>query len=263
MNKLYKVLRNNMESPFQNFKYEIGKKYHCDAFDTNKNIQCSTGFYATDIDGLVYSFRPDSKIYSCNVWGRKVEIDEFKRRYENIQLIEEIPYSDIKQMALKIENKVGYKLSEALFPIHPLEIDFEKVTKEDIKLLKKWASAWASVGASVGDGVGASVLDSVRASVLASVWASVLDSVWASVGASVRDSVRPSVRPSVWASVWAYCSSLFFNINQWKYVKHRKGVNPFQSCIDLWYRGLVPSYDGKLWRLHGGEGGKIVYSLGD
>ena len=72
---------------------------------------------------------------------------------------------------------------------------------------------------------------------------------WASVWASVRDSVRASVR--------AYTSS-YFNIKQWEYVEHKKGANPFQSAIDLWERGLVPSFDGKLWRLHGKDG-KILW----
>ena len=59
---------------------------------------------------------------------------------------------------------------------------------------------------------------------------------------------------SVWASVWdsvqAYVSS-FFDLPKWKRIKHKKGENPFQSCIDLWHRGIVPSFDGKAWRLHG------------
>ena len=55
----------------------------------------------------------------------------------------------------------------------------------------------------------------------------------------------------------AYTSS-YFNIKQWEYVEHKKGANPFQSAIDLWERGLVPSFDGKLWRLHGKDG-KILW----
>ena len=54
---------------------------------------------------------------------------------------------------------------------------------------------------------------------------------------------------SVWDSVWdsmggAYISS-FFDIPKWKGIKHKKGSNPFQSCITLWEKGLVPSFDGE------------------
>jgi hypothetical protein len=72
-------------------------------------------------------------------------------------------------------------------------------------------------------------------------WILVSASVWASVWASVRD------------SVWAYISS-FFNLQEWKYSEHKPGENPFQPGIDLWNRGLVPSFDGKTWRLHGKDG---------
>ena len=77
-------------------------------------------------------------------------------------------------------------------------------------------------------------------------WASVWDSVWDSVWASV------------WDSVWGYVSS-FFLLEAWKGVKHEKGENPFQSCIDLWEAGIVPSFDGKIWRLHAGKNAKIVW----
>ena len=125
----------------------------------------------------------------------------------------------------------------------------KKITKKHIDLLKQWTSVgtsvWASVWASVGDSVG--------------------DSVWASVWASVRDSVRDSVWASVRDSVWAYDGS-FFTLprSAWKYtenIKLPKGQTyPFQQTVDLWEMGLVPSFDGKLWRLHGGKDGKVLWA---
>jgi len=154
--------------------------------------------------------------------------------------------------------------------LHPLKIvPPRSITKKHLEMLEDWASVrasvgdsvWASVGDSVwdsvGDSVGASVGDSVWDSVWASVWASVGDSVWASVGDSVRASVGASVWASVGdsvgasvrASVWAYCSS-FVDI-EYQY--------DFSSAIKLWELGLVPSYDEKVWRLHGGKGAKILW----
>ncbi len=78
---------------------------------------------------------------------------------------------------------------------------------------------------------------------------------WASVWVSVRDSVGASV----WDSVRAYISS-YFILDKWKYIKHKKGQNPFQPCIDLWNKGLVPSFDGKIWRLHG-KGGNVLKEI--
>ncbi len=117
--------------------------------------------------------------------------------------------------------------------IHPFkDRHCYRVTKKDLELLKQWAWVRASVRDSVRDSVWASVRASVRASVGASVWAS----VWASVGASVG------------GSVGGYISS-FFDV---KY-KH-----DFTPCVKLWEKGLVPSYDGKIWRLHG-DGGKLLW----
>ena len=76
---------------------------------------------------------------------------------------------------------------------------------------------------------------------------------WASVWASVRDSVR--------ASVWVYTGSLFPNIQEWKYVDYKEGEYPFQTCVDLWRMGLVPSFDGTTWRLHGDKNAKVLYKI--
>jgi hypothetical protein len=69
------------------------------------------------------------------------------------------------------------------------------------------------------------------------------DSVWASVWASVGDSVG--------ASVGAYIGSLFPGAFETPY--------KYQPLVDLWKAGLVPSYDGKRWRLHSGENAKIIW----
>jgi hypothetical protein len=76
----------------------------------------------------------------------------------------------------------------------------------------------------------------------------------------VWDSVWASVWASVWDSVWAYTGS-FFNIPVWKYVKHPKGKYPYQSLVTLWLTGLVPSFDGTTWRLHGGPKAAVLFSI--
>jgi hypothetical protein len=72
---------------------------------------------------------------------------------------------------------------------------------------------------------------------------------WASVGASVR------------ASVWAYTGSLFALARKdWKYTDKIKTKGyPFQPCVDLWKIGLVPSFDGKTWRINGGKDAKVLW----
>jgi hypothetical protein len=171
-----------------------------------------------------------------------------------------------------------YKILVRKAIVHPFKITPpKKITKKHIDLLKEWASVRASVRASVGASVRASVGDSVGDSVWASVgdsvWASVRasvgDSVRASVGDSVRDSVGASVRASVgdsvWASVgasvWAY-NGMFFLLprESWKYTENVKTDEyPFLPLVKLWEQGLVPSFDGTKWRLHGGEKATILW----
>ena len=136
--------------------------------------------------------------------------------------------------------------------VHPFKIAPPEITDEHIALLKKWDS----VGASVGNSVWASVRASVWASVRGSVGASVRNSVGNSVVDSVRDSVVASVwssvRASVGSSVGAYAGSFF---------KHPRGKYPFAPTVKLWEQGLVPSFDGTTWRLHGGKNAKVLFSI--
>ena len=138
-------------------------------------------------------------------------------------------YDDRLYVQERLENLDFKKIVEPLVVkeiVCPLQLPkVSSVTEDHIKMLKDWAS------------VRASVRDSVRASVRDSVWDSVGDSVWASVWASVRD------------SVWAYVSS-FFDID-YEY--------DFSSFINLWHDGLIPSFDGKTWRLHSGKNADIVF----
>ena len=113
---------------------------------------------------------------------------------------------------------------DMLFPKNPLG-KISIVTENHKQLLKQWSSVWSSVGSSVRDSVGASI--------------------WSSVGDSVG----------------AYVSSGFPNIKKWKYIDHEEGINPFQSGIDLWNDNLVPSFDGKTWRLHSGSKAEIVFEI--
>jgi len=142
--------------------------------------------------------------------------------------------------------------------IHPFN-DIRMVRKVSVKhklLLKEWDSVWGSVGGSVMGSVIGSVGCSVGGSVRGSVWCS----VWGSVWGSVRGSVGGSVWDSVWCSVEGYISS-FFKLDKLAYIKHKKNINPFQSIINLWEMGLVPSFDGEYWRLHSGKKAKVVFKI--
>ncbi len=251
--KLLKALNKDLTSPYRGFEYELGKKYVCDDFDTSYK-ECSAGFYAVDFNGLMCAINIGGQkhsVFEVEVGGRSKEFNQFKRRYEEITIVRELSDDEIKEGLLACEEKEGYRVYEACYPVHPFEVN--PMPLEDAKkLLQEWKKVWASVRASIWASVMDSVGTSVGDSVMASVGASVVDSVWASV--------RDSVGDSVWDSIWAYVSSLFPSIKKWEYINHKEGVNPFQSCIDLWKGGYVPSFDGKTWRLHTKAG--IVWEEG-
>lgn len=114
-----------------------------------------------------------------------------------------------------------------------------EITDQHIKLLKDWNS--------VGD----------------SVWDSVRNSVGNSVFDSIGDSIGDSVGYSVSNSVYAQIGSLFkLDRASWKYTEDLPETPdyPFQAAVDLWNLGLVPSFDGEIWRLHGGPKAEVLWS---
>lgn len=79
--------------------------------------------------------------------------------------------------------------------------------------------------------------------------------------ASPSERLKNPVYDSVEALCYAYVGSLFPNIKnkKWKNIKHKSGEYPFQPAADLWRKGLLPSFDGSIWRLHSGKEAQIVY----
>ena len=148
------------------------------------------------------------------VKGKPVIEQDDKAGFKEFKVLEEIPEA-------KFDDLLGFRYQEALHPFDPRTVSVEKVGSEEFEELREWGSVWGSVR------------DSVR------------DSVW--------DSVRDSVRGSVWDSEAAYLGSLFTNIKTWKYTEKVtiKGY-PFQSCVNLIKKGLVPATNsqGKWYLYH-------------
>jgi hypothetical protein len=203
------------------------------------------------------SYELDSHTSIADYYGYKAEKEDLMNKYEynpltKIFTIDKLNTTDDSAKIEKFCNGLNFKkiVPELILKpiIHPFnDIKTDKVTPADLKLVKQWAS--------VGDSVGASVW--------ASVWASVGASVWDSVRASVRASVGASVRASVWDSVRAYTGTFFIlPRSAWKYTENIDTEEyPFQCLATLWEQGLVPSFDGTTWRLHGGKDAKILYTI--
>ena len=255
--KKYKVLRvidGRLISPFQDFDYGkmedvLGREMVCKEFDADETMECARRFYATDIDGLIYTLNTykDCRVFEVEMGGRSVIYNTYKQGFEKQTIIRMLPKSEVRELIREQSDKMDWDYYHACYPVNPLELDIPFNKDKALKLLKEWDS--------VRDSAGYFVLTSVRVY----VGTSVRDSVWASVCDSVRYSVQVSVRDSL----CAYISSLFPNIKKWKYIEHKEGVNPFQSGIDLWNMGLVASYDCGIWRLHKGKNAEIVLKISE
>lgn len=129
------------------------------------------------------------------------------------------------------------------------------IFKRDFDALKKWHSFRSSTMNSFGEpslsSANNSAWDSINNSVGCSIASSVWISFWDSVGFSVSRSVLNSVGDSVRHSVKAYSTS-FFDI---------KYEHDFSSIVELWDRGLVPSFDRDTCRLHAGNYAKVVFEI--
>jgi len=245
-----------------NYRAAIGTTIRVTDYDPPKKGPCGKGLHASKNPNDCF-VGADIPCAAFRVKGiQKLAGDERKSRHQALKVVEEIH---------DLDALFGWKYSEAIDPIDPFKLIPPKIGADQVQLLRQWASlgdfvwapVWDSVAASVGNSVRASVLDAVGSFVRGSVGDSVRGSVWDAVGASVEASVWDSVLYSVWASVgafmWAYVSSLFPNVKKWKGFNHEPGANPFQSSIDLWRMGLVPSFDGKIWRLHGGSNSGVLW----
>ena len=177
------------------------------------------------LTGEIKNYNPDSHTSIADYFKYQGELEDTLNKYEYNPLTRKFTIDqlntidDSKIVKEKLDNMDWKTIVEPLIIkpiINPFDIASPEITPEIIELIKKWASVGASFGDSVDD----------------SVWDSVWASAWASVGASV------------WASVRAYMSS-FFRLDY--------GYD-FTPVLKLWEMGLVPSYDGEIWRLHSKNG---------
>lgn len=91
----------------------------------------------------------------------------------------------------------------------------------------------------------------------------VYEGVETSLGASLETSVKDTIGDSVGDSQGALIGSYFQNIKEWKYYKGGTERYPYQSAAELWNRGFIPSFDGKIWRLSSGKEAFVVFEISE
>jgi hypothetical protein len=137
----YKVLRNDLTSPYNSFQYELGQWHHEPRIGYRNDDGCQIGFYAGSINSLLYRgvWRSDEAVYRCRVKGRragKLPLDEC---WEYLQVVERVEEPEVRVLAKRLHKKLGYNLAECLYLINPLLIKRGPVTKAEIELLRRWS----------------------------------------------------------------------------------------------------------------------------
>ena len=105
MKKKYKVLTKDLKSPFKYFQYELSKEYVCSDFDESDK-ECSRGFYATDIEGILYSLKYPRRVFEVEVSGKERIFNPFKQRFEKQTIIREIPDDELKRLVKEENDKL-------------------------------------------------------------------------------------------------------------------------------------------------------------
>ncbi len=266
----YKAVRLDRTSHYdQSTLWRVGARVAVDNPDLPSQGPCGRGIHVSPT--LLHAVgwqRGPSRYYEVEpetILAR----DATKARCNAVRVIREIGRAEQDELA-------GFRLWEANHPHHPLR--GPRLPRSNAWLrdrVAEWASVRDSVWDSVRDSVRASVRDSVRppawASVLGSAWDSMRDSVWYSVWDSVMDdmgasawdsawySARYSMRDSVRDGVVGYAGSLFPAVTKWCYLP---GVAaPWEPLRRLWLAGYVPSYAGKVWRVHTGPTARVVLEV--
>jgi len=243
-----------------NYRENIGKVVKCPNGNSKLGV-CSSGVIHASKkpnDCFVGARIPCS---AYRVKGKPVCGSEEKWGFLELEVLEEIK---------DLDTLFGWKYSEVINPVNPLKGRAKKPTIEDIELLQRSIKIWDEVK------------DSVASSLLwnygSYITVSVEDSIWCGIGFNASSKIQEGISASdlwggigfiafggnyIWQSVhinaWAYIGSLFPGIKKWKYMEHKEGEYPFQPIVDLWHRGFVASFDGRIWRLHSGKNAKIVY----
>jgi len=219
---LYKAVRLDMTSHYdRKTRWEVGVPVKVTECDPPTNNGCGRGIHAS----RTLLGAVVAQFGPSEYLTVNVDPQHIIQETKKVRVSECLPTHFLTQQ--EQDGLAGFRLYEANHPINPLRVKGNALPEPELRrLLTDWDSVW----------------DSVRDSVWDSVWASVRDSVGDSVGVSVR----------------AYTGSLFPNITTWRGTDLE---HPWESLRTLWLAGYVPSFDGRVWRLHRGPNAEVVLTV--
>lgn len=241
-----------------NYRDSIGQTVRAPKTDKNGRKSDSLFLYASSKPSLAGAWIPCS---AYRVLGTPVVDEPLGEhdiyRFEELEVIEEIADLDVF---------FGWNYTEAADPINPFGIAKQGIS-DDIVFL---AGQWVSVYGLVCNAVRNAPLDPIFSYIWQVVGEPTRGLVQSAVGSlgeaawqsKVGDSVL-ALRDSVLALCYAYALSLFEGAEGRGSIDERMDNDIFRIVRNLWCKGIVPSHDTKLWRLHSGENAEIIWQEAD
>ena len=248
-NMYFKKLNPDLTSPYQGYQWELGKEVEIGNFDTGSR-DCSTRLYYLKLDQLL--FCPAKPIFEVKVGGQIKEFED-KSGCSKMTVLREVPKEEILELVRNagLDQTLGFKYSESLFPINPFEIDPPPITEEIIAKLRQWIQ----------------VHNTTLCYAAGKKYSAVDLSVWESLGESIHNLVLDALH-NVGVNIDFYVTEVDNSVTDIieAYVKVGLLLYKYKLCsiecgTDLWYQGLIPSYDGTTWRLHGGPKAEVLFEM--
>lgn len=209
--------------------YKINNSYH---YDSHSSI-CKYYRLNEDICNK-YEYNPFTKIFKIDKINSdvddRIQAEDWAKNLNFKKIVESLIIKNIKNPLIDLPNN-------------------KYLNNDIIMLLKNWESVQHTVRRYMDHyltkQVGSSVKDSVYDYLRCFLFFPVYDIISAKIGNG------DYIWDSILNSVIAYKGSFFD-------VKYNIGV---ESLIKLWDMGYVPSFDDKIWRLHSGQNGDIVFEI--
>lgn len=223
------------------------------------------------LSGELETYNPDSHTSIAEYFGFKGRKEDKLNKYEYNPFTKKL---SIEQINGKDDSKeIGHFCKTLNFKkivrplvikpiIYPFDIEPPKINKKHIELVLDWigirSNAIRNIWEQVTDTIDIKVGETVRYIFGYNACVGAGDRIYSDIGDSIfsdPDIVDISfrhvrhLRNSIFDSVSAYYAT-FFDI------KYRYDLSPAQK---LWNMGLIPAFDGDIWRLYGGKRTKVLW----
>ena len=242
--KMYKVLRvvdGKAYSPFQDYEYGnvdslAGVHTYCSTFDDNPKNECSYGFYATGVDGLVYSLNYDAscRVFEVEMEGKSVEVNPCKKRFEHQTILRMLSRKEVRNLIREYSKTLDWDYYNACYPVNPLKIDKPLDESRVMRLLKTIEP--------FKDFMFYAVEDLVNSHCDFDITDIICQSICGNIGKTLKHRNQWNMVNYMGISLASYITTLFPTITNW-HKSYYCNNTVVSAGLELWNMGLLVADD--------------------